>query len=80
MVGEYISNFFTNFCNNSSVARAFIAPYTPQQNGVVERKNRTLVRVQDICYINSICQINFGLKLFSHLVIFKIDVHIFFLK
>jgi hypothetical protein len=38
-----VGNIFTKFCNNSSVAREFTAPYKPQQNSVAERKNRTLV-------------------------------------
>ncbi len=78
--GEYISNFFTKFCNNSSVAREFIAPYTPQQNGGAEKNNRTLVESARYMSHQSNMLNHFGLKLFSHLVIFKIDVHILFLK
>lgn len=31
------------FCENIGIKHEFMAPYSPQQNGVVERKNRTLV-------------------------------------
>jgi hypothetical protein len=31
-----------NFCENHGIKRQFSAPRTPQQNGVVERKNRTV--------------------------------------
>ena len=41
--GEYISNEFKNFCAKEGIQREFIAPHDPQQNGVAERKNRTIV-------------------------------------
>ena len=41
--GEYISNEFKNFCNKEGIRRELIAPHNPQQNWVVERKNRTIV-------------------------------------
>ena len=33
---------FTNFCTAEGITHEFFAPITPQQNGIVERKNRTL--------------------------------------
>lgn len=33
---------FSDFCDSLGIAHEFSAPKTPQQNGVVERKNRTL--------------------------------------
>jgi transposase InsO family protein len=41
--GEYISNEFKDFCSKEGIQRELIAPHNPQQNGVVERKNRTIV-------------------------------------
>ena len=41
--GEYISNEFKNFCSKEGIQRELIAPHNPQQNGVAERNNRTLV-------------------------------------
>lgn len=41
--GEFISNEFQAFCRDHGIARHLTAPYTPQQNGVVERRNRTLL-------------------------------------
>ena len=35
--GEFTSNEFNTFCENSEVKRHLTAPYIPQQNGVVER-------------------------------------------
>ena len=31
------------YCNSRGIHHEFSAPYTPQQNGVAERKNRTLI-------------------------------------
>ena len=39
---EFENASFTKFCNEHGVDQNFLAPRTPQQNGVVERKNRTL--------------------------------------
>jgi transposase InsO family protein len=41
--GEYISNEFKNLCAKEGIQRELIAPHNPQQNGVAERKNRTIV-------------------------------------
>ena len=40
--GEFDNDAFEIFCNNNGYDHNFSAPRTPQQNGVVERKNRTL--------------------------------------
>ena len=41
--GEYISNEFVSFCRDAEIKREITTPYNPQQNGVVERKNRTIM-------------------------------------
>jgi hypothetical protein len=41
--GEYISNEFKDFCSREGIRRELIAPHNPQQNGVAERKNRTIM-------------------------------------
>jgi transposase InsO family protein len=41
--GEYISNEFKDFCSKEGIRRELIAPHNPQQNGVTERKNRTIM-------------------------------------
>ena len=43
--GEYISNEFKYFCSKEGIRRELIVPHNPQQNGVTERKNRTIVGV-----------------------------------
>ena len=37
--GEFNSSEFDNFYVHSGIKRQLIAPYSPQQNGVVERRN-----------------------------------------
>ncbi|GJS03669.1 zinc finger, CCHC-type containing protein [Tanacetum coccineum] len=41
--GEFTSNEFTKYCKEHGIARQLTAPYSPQQNGVVERRNRTML-------------------------------------
>ncbi|CAA7020014.1 unnamed protein product [Microthlaspi erraticum] len=40
--GEFMSNEFLSFCRKHGIKREFSCPYTPQQNGVAERKIRHL--------------------------------------
>ena len=39
---EFENVEFESFCDEEGIEHTFSAPRTPQQNGVVERKNRTL--------------------------------------
>ena len=41
--GEYTSTKFNDFCKEAGIKREFTVPYSPQQNGVAKRKNRTVV-------------------------------------
>nr|GEV52305.1 hypothetical protein [Tanacetum cinerariifolium] len=43
--GEYNSKEFKGFCENNGIQRQLTAAYTPHQNGVAERKNRTLMNM-----------------------------------
>ena len=40
--GEFQNARFKRFCEKHGISHTFSAPRTPQQNGVVERKNRSL--------------------------------------
>ncbi|KAJ4713761.1 Retrovirus-related Pol polyprotein from transposon TNT 1-94 [Melia azedarach] len=42
---EYISNEFDKFCEDAGIQHQLTVPYSPQQNGVCERKNRTLLEM-----------------------------------
>ena len=41
--GEYTSNDFFKFCSEKGISHQFTVPYSPQQNGVPERMNRTFM-------------------------------------
>jgi transposase InsO family protein len=41
--GKFLSNKFDEFLKNEGVTRQTSTPYTPQQNGVAERANQTIV-------------------------------------
>ena len=43
--GEFTSTAFNGFCEESGIVRQLTAPHSPQQNGVVERRNRTLMEM-----------------------------------
>jgi len=40
---EFRNNKMLEYCNEKGILHELSAPYTPQQNGVAERKNRTLI-------------------------------------
>jgi transposase InsO family protein len=43
--GEFNSNEFNDFCKQSGIKRQLTTAYTPQHNGVAERKNRTVMNM-----------------------------------
>ncbi|GJU55413.1 retrovirus-related pol polyprotein from transposon TNT 1-94 [Tanacetum coccineum] len=44
IIDEYSrNNILVNFCDEKEISQNFSYPYTPEQNGAVERKNRTLI-------------------------------------
>ena len=47
--GEYMSNEFLNYCRKNGIKREFTNFYSPQHNGVAERKNRTIVEWLRAC-------------------------------
>jgi transposase InsO family protein len=42
---EFKNSSFEHFCAEKGIEHQFASPRVPQQNGVVERKNRTLVEM-----------------------------------
>ena len=43
--GEFNSRAFVTYCEQHGIQRQLTAAYTPQQNGVAERKNRTILNM-----------------------------------
>ncbi|KAH9324918.1 hypothetical protein KI387_005096, partial [Taxus chinensis] len=43
--GEFTSNEFKDYLQTHGIRRQMPPPHTPQQNGVVERRNRTIMEM-----------------------------------
>jgi len=43
--GKFTSLEFKIFCSTHGISRQLTTAYTPQQNGVAERKNKTLMNI-----------------------------------
>nr|GEY67742.1 ribonuclease H-like domain, reverse transcriptase, RNA-dependent DNA polymerase [Tanacetum cinerariifolium] len=43
--GEFTSREFTRYCKENGILRQLTSPYSPQQNGIVERRNRVPTKV-----------------------------------
>ncbi|MCO5604215.1 hypothetical protein L7F22_058378 [Adiantum nelumboides] len=43
--GEFLSENFARWCKSEGIRKQLTTPYTPSQNGVVERKNRTIMEM-----------------------------------
>lgn len=43
--GEYVSKEFDTMCEREGIVHEVVPPYTPQQNGTAERKNRTIMNM-----------------------------------
>jgi len=42
---ENTNDIFDKFCEEAGIEHQFTVPYTPQQNGVSERKNRSIMEM-----------------------------------
>jgi transposase InsO family protein len=50
--GEYVNKYVQQLCIDSGIQLQHTVPYTPQQNGVAERKNRSLKEMAN-CMLQS---------------------------
>ena len=51
--GEYDSSIFDELCAKFGIIHQTTAPYTPQQNGIAKRKNRTLKDMVNAMLVSS---------------------------
>jgi transposase InsO family protein len=51
--GEYFPTELTLYCEENDIIHQTSAPYTPQQNGLAKRKNRTLVDMVNAMILNA---------------------------
>ncbi|GKB88241.1 retrovirus-related pol polyprotein from transposon TNT 1-94 [Tanacetum coccineum] len=42
---EFRNHELESYCNEKGISQNFSSPYTPEQNGVAERRNKTLIEV-----------------------------------
>nr|GEU29336.1 hypothetical protein [Tanacetum cinerariifolium] len=56
---EFTNNDLNQFCGIKGIKREFSVPRTPQQNGIVERKNRTLTEAARTMLADSLLPIPF---------------------
>ena len=49
---EFENARFESFCEKNGIKRELLAPKTPQQNGVVERKNRMIQEMARVMLLN----------------------------
>ena len=49
--GEYTSQKFEEYCKNEGIQKHLTSGYTPQQNSVSERRNRTIVEMARIFFL-----------------------------
>lgn len=61
--GEYKNKRFAEICGNSGIIHQTTVPYNPQQNGVAERMNRTIVDKARSMMHCKCCQSNGGRRL-----------------
>lgn len=73
--GEYVSKALIAFSRDAGIKRSLIVPYYPQQNGIVERKNITIVEVAKAMLHDQELPMLLREKLQRQLFMFKIDVH-----
>uniref|UniRef100_A0A6V7IJ77 Retrovirus-related Pol polyprotein from transposon TNT 1-94 n=1 Tax=Bracon brevicornis TaxID=1563983 RepID=A0A6V7IJ77_9HYME len=50
---EYVNTEFENFLKENGISRRLSVPHTPEQNGIAERRNRTLIEMARCLLIQS---------------------------
>ncbi|GJZ04163.1 retrovirus-related pol polyprotein from transposon TNT 1-94 [Tanacetum coccineum] len=51
---EFRNSILVNFCDEKGISQKISSPYTPEQNGVAERKNRTLIEAARTMLLGSV--------------------------
>ncbi|GKD63273.1 retrovirus-related pol polyprotein from transposon TNT 1-94 [Tanacetum coccineum] len=56
---EFRNSILVNFCNEKGISQNFSSPYTREQNGVAERKNKTLIEAARTTLSGSVFSIQY---------------------
>ncbi|CAL9227666.1 unnamed protein product, partial [Arabidopsis halleri] len=68
--GEFQNEVFEKICQLQGIRHQYSAPRTPQQNGVVERKNRTLQEMaRAMIHGNNISEGFWARRIVSHMLL-----------
>ncbi|GKA42380.1 retrovirus-related pol polyprotein from transposon TNT 1-94 [Tanacetum coccineum] len=59
---EFKNHELESFCNEKGISQNFSSPYTPEQNSIAERKNRTLIEAARTMLNGSVLSNTSGLK------------------
>ncbi|GJX85488.1 retrovirus-related pol polyprotein from transposon TNT 1-94, partial [Tanacetum coccineum] len=51
---EFMNSILVNFCDEKEISQKISSPYTPEQNGVAKKKNRTLIEAARIMLSGSV--------------------------
>lgn len=70
--GEFTSNEFKDYCERHGIRRQYSASRTPQQNGVVERKNR-IVKEMEMIMLNEANMLDAYWKEVVHTAIYTLN-------
>jgi transposase InsO family protein len=65
---EFKNTNIEEYLDEEGIGHELFVPYTPKQNGIVERKNMTLMKPQEPCLMSTRPQIVFGRKQSTRLV------------
>jgi transposase InsO family protein len=72
--GEFTSDEFKAFCKEVGIKRELSTPYNPQQNGVAERKNRTIMEAVKAMIHDQDLRCIYGKKLLKLSCMYKTEV------
>ena len=61
--GEYCSKDFDSYCSHNGIRREKTVPRTPQENGVLERLNKTIMEHARCMRLHAGCPLQFELML-----------------
>ena len=66
--GEYVKSIFIHYCEYSGTQMQHSIPYTPQQNGVAVRKNRSLKEMATYMVESKRLTPNFWVETINHIL------------
>jgi transposase InsO family protein len=70
---EFRNTRVEEYCDGEGIKHEFSSTYTPKQNGVVERKNKTLITLARAMLDDYVVSKGFGRKLSTRHVMLQIE-------